>query len=81
MNKALIEKAFEKWLESKRIEVSGDSSYLFQDAFISGATWDRNSLIKELRELIEKDNGGIDDGYVNRKSLLSKLDLLEGEKQ
>jgi hypothetical protein len=53
MNKALIEKAFEKWLE----DYKSRSRCTHLDAFTSGATWQREQLeaeIKEAKEIIKK---------------------------
>jgi hypothetical protein len=85
MDKALIEKAFEKWaekhktgVESKRDEVTAKT------AFIAGATWQREQLIAELREWAENEkqrkNTVISPMFIHFNNLLAKLDLLEGEK-
>jgi hypothetical protein len=102
MSKALIEKAFEKFMldkfgiEAKNIDIKAWNIYKdnFDYAWNKGATWQREQLIQELREWIDKrtkkamKKAGVshrkdiivcyfDD--IPTKTLLAKLDLLEGE--
>jgi len=72
-----IDKGFEKWLkEQDKIERTYTAD-LF-DAFIAGATWQREQLIQELREWIR---GHYWDTWQEHRHLIvqhieAKLDLL-----
>lgn len=82
MNKALIEKAFEQFMEKELgfIPNPQDSFYhLHKKLWLECATWQREQLIKELREWIDKNrtttNG--EDFSCDTDILLAKLDELE----
>jgi hypothetical protein len=87
MDKALIEKAFEEWSNNTMADETGydytkDNMLL---CFQAGANWQREQLIKELREWANEGIPALDSyvqqGYVTAiADLLAKLDLLERKK-
>jgi hypothetical protein len=95
MSKALMEKAFEKWwylkykdlmieydyikdLGERKLKVNYWHSYCRQ-AFITGATWQREQLIAELREWVKLETADTSCDYwdmILADRILAKLDLL-----
>lgn len=86
MSKALMEKAFEHW-KFHNIDDLNNSFIDERDKKIwqASATWQREQLIKELREWVNSNEGRIEtDGktwykLVNGTDLLAKLDEMEGK--
>jgi hypothetical protein len=89
MDKALIEKAFEQFMEKELgfIHNPQDSFYrLHKKLWLECATWQREQLIKELREWAMEDAEMRTDEFpeesiltITLPDLLAKLDELEGE--
>ncbi len=77
MSKELIEKAFNEWIKYR----AGLDKYSAMSAWQAGATWQREQLIKELREWITSNNRyiGLNGAgpVLLPEELLAKLDLLE----
>jgi predicted nuclease with TOPRIM domain len=75
MNKALIEKAFEKWLE----DYKSRSRCTHLDAFAGGATWQREQLEERIKELEEENFTLTKMENEETKELKAKVKQLEAE--